>query len=67
MNCKMLRDKIADSGMSIVSIANKIDISRESLYNKMNGKTDFTAREITGLTTVLMLTRKERDEIFFDN
>lgn len=67
MNCSMLREKISDSGMTITSIADKIEITRESLYNKMNGKTDFTAREISSLTKLLRLSRTERDKIFFDN
>lgn len=62
---ELLRKKIEDSGMRITAIAEKSGILRATLYNKLSGKTDFTAREIVSLTNVLRLTKKERDDIFF--
>ena len=60
----MLREKISESGMTITAIANKTGILRETLYNRMAGKGDFTASEIVSLTMVLGLTKTERDKIF---
>lgn len=65
LNAEMLRGKIDDSGMTIVSISEKTGILRETLYNRMSGKSEFKASEILALTRVLRLTRKERDDIFF--
>lgn len=59
-----LKEKISDSGMSMVAIAEKSEILRETLYNRLNGKGDFTASEIIGLTRTLKLTKPERDKIF---
>lgn len=59
-----LKEKISDSGMSMVAIAEKSEILRETLYNRLNGKGDFTASEIVGLTRTLKLTKPERDKIF---
>lgn len=63
-NMELLREKIRDSGMTVTAISRKSGILRETLYNRMNGKGEFTASEIVALTDVLNLTRSERDEIF---
>lgn len=59
-----LRKKMKESGMTVTAIAKKAGILRETLYNRMNGKGDFTASEIVSLTEVLQLTRADRDKIF---
>ena len=51
--------------MTVVSIAEKTGVSRETLYNKLNRTVDFKASEILSISDVLRLTVKERDEIFF--
>lgn len=66
-NNKRLRQKIDKSGLTITHLANKMSISRESLYNKLNGDTEFKASEIVSLATILGLTPKQRDEIFLTN
>lgn len=48
----------------MVSISNKTGIKRGTLYNKVNGMSEFTASEIVSLTDVLHLSKDERDEIF---
>lgn len=60
----LLKEKITDSGMTVKAIANKTGILRETLYNKMAGKSEFTASEIVSLTEVLRLSKDERDNIF---
>ena len=59
-----LKGIIKDSGMTMVSIANKSNIRRETLYNRLAGKGEFTVSEVNGLTKTLKLTRDERDEVF---
>lgn len=61
----MLKKRIDDSGMTMVSIANKSGIIRETLYNRLNGKGEFTASEMMSLSRVLNLPNKDRDKIFF--
>lgn len=63
-NISDLKEKIKNSGMTMTSIARKSSISRETLYNRLNGIGEFTAPEIVGLTNALKLTRQERDNIF---
>lgn len=62
---KLLQQLIDDSGMKKTAIAQKSDIDRTTLYNRMNGKGEFTASEIVGLTKTLKLSRDLRDRIFF--
>lgn len=62
-NVELLKEKISNSGMTVTAIADKSGILRETLYNRMKSG-NFYASEITALTNVLHLTRKERDEIF---
>lgn len=66
VNIELLKQEINDSGMTMVSIASKSGILRETLYNRLAGKGEFTASEIAGLTDTLHLTRTMRDRIFFD-
>lgn len=61
-----LRKRINDSGMTIVYVAEKSGILRETLYNRMKTG-DFKLSEIRALSRVLSLTKDERDNIFFAN
>ncbi len=62
----LLKKKINESGMTMTAIAKKSNILRETLYNRLNGIGEFTAREIVALTATLNLTADERDEIFLN-
>lgn len=65
-NIELLKKKISDSGMTIVFICENARILRETFYNRLAGKGEFTASEIVNLTKVLRLSKKERDDIFFN-
>ena len=62
---KLLESIISNSGMTMVAIAEKSGILRETLYNKMRGSSEFKASEIAGLSRTLKLTSEQRDAIFF--
>lgn len=64
---KLLRDEINKSGISITFIARKIGITRECFYRKMNGENEFKASEIVALSSILHLSAKKREQIFFAN
>ena len=61
----LLNNKIKDSGMTVVSVARKTGVSRETLYNQLNGSVEFKASEILSISDALGLSVKERNEIFF--
>ena len=65
LNTKSLRTAIDESGMTITALAKRMGISRESLYNKIDRKTEFTASEIGIVSDALRLTSESRDAIFF--
>mgnify|MGYP002525220024 CR=1 FL=1 len=60
-----LKNHISDSGMTMVSIAKRSGIGRVTLYNRLNGKGEFTASEMMGLKKALSLTDAEWKKIFF--
>ena len=62
---ELLNKKIKKSGMTVVAIAEKSGILRETLYNKLNGSSDFKASEILKLSNTLGLSADERNDIFF--
>lgn len=64
-NIELLKKKIDDSDLSMVKIADRSGIVRETLYNRLNGVGQFTCSEVVGLTKALNLSRAEREDIFF--
>lgn len=62
---KSLKDVIIEKGFRISWIANQLNITRYTLYNKINGVTEFTASEIAKLTEILHLSNLEVKSIFF--
>lgn len=65
MNLEMLNAKIDEIGIPVTTIAEKLGISRQSLYLKMNGEREFKASEVLNLCGVLRLTDDEKSLIFF--
>ena len=65
-NVGLLKDKVVKSGLRSAFIAERLGISRATWYNKLNGKSPFTAEEIKRLCDTLHITSlREREEIFF--
>lgn len=64
-NTNELRKTISQAGVSIVFLAKKAGITRESFYQKMKNETEFKASEIVALADALHLTNEKRDSIFF--
>ena len=64
-NVGLLKEKIADSGITVTAVCHKSGILRETLYNRFNGKGEFSASEITKLCNVLRLSKEDREAIFF--
>ena len=65
MNSKLLKAKMELRDMTTVAISEYIGINRSSWYRKISGKTEFTRREISLISTVLSLDEGELIEIFF--
>lgn len=65
MNLNYLNEKINEIKIPITTIAEKMGISRQSLYLKMNGQREFKASEIEKICGILRLTDLEKSLIFF--
>ena len=64
VDIEALKKKIEESGLSMIIIAKRANISLETLLNRLNGIGEFTASEIVGLSSALGLTKVERNKIF---
>ena len=65
LDLEKLKAFIEQSGRSITFIADKLDMSRESLYKKLDGRIKFSAEETCTLATILRMTSDEIMDIFF--
>lgn len=59
VNRNKLRGKIAEKGIKVNDLIAKMGISRTAYYSKINGKTDFTEKELCILKSIF------GDVIFF--
>ena len=67
MNNDLLKEVIQDNGVKVSVLADKIGISRQSLYMKLNGERAFYQGEIMALKTNLHLSDDQFMEIFFND
>lgn len=65
-NSKLLKQKIRESGLKMIFIAQYVGISRCALYNKINNLRPFTQYEIAKMCLVLKIDElHEKEAIFF--
>lgn len=67
MNYEKLKSAVARSGLKRNYIAQKIGISDAVLSDKMNGRSQWKVSEAAAFCSALGLSRKQREEIFFDH
>lgn len=66
MNSANLKAEIARAGKTNRSLAARLGMSEQTLYNKIAGKTEFKSSEILILAQELSLSMQSVNEIFFD-
>lgn len=66
MNINMLKAQIALKGKKISDITKLLKISKSAIYRKLNGKSDFTRKEILLLINFLEISTDKAMEIFFN-
>lgn len=64
-NENKFRGKIAETRLTLASVASSIGINPATLNRKMSGESDFTRSEMQNLRAVLNLTPEEFEAIFF--
>lgn len=67
IDLERLKKEIELSGLKMHFIASQLNLSRESLYQKLEGKTEFKVSEVQKLTKVLNMSGELRNTIFFKN
>ncbi len=65
MNLNSLNAKIRELSIPVSKIAEKMGISRQSLYLKLAGERQFKKSEANSICNILRLTNKEKIDIFF--
>lgn len=65
MNGQILSEKIEECKLSKNSIAEELGLTRQGLYNKLNGVREFKGSEIKKLIQLLGLSEHEQQAIFF--
>ena len=59
------KDYMRDHGYTVKTLAEKIGISHEALYQKIANERSFKASEIMLISEILEMSTADRDEIFF--
>lgn len=65
VNLEDLREAIDNSGLRQQFIADRLGITRQTLINKLNGKSEFKASEMHEMRMLLRMPVKEFRRIFF--
>lgn len=66
MNVNLLKAQIALKGKKISDITDLLKISKSAIYRKLNGKSDFTRKEILMLINFLDISTEKAMQIFFN-
>lgn len=65
-NTKLLKDKIKESGLKLIFIAQALGITRQQLHRKINNQVAFNQYEIEALCNLLNIkSLREKEAIFF--
>jgi transcriptional regulator with XRE-family HTH domain len=65
MKLNLLKGEIVANGFTVQDVADKLGITRNTMYSRLNGKTFFNAKEIIQLCEILNISdASRRSEIF---
>lgn len=64
-NGRLLGEALLDSGITIAEMSQKIGITKEKFWEKINNEAEFQASEIVSMQMILKLSDEKRDTIFF--
>lgn len=67
MNSSLLKSQIILNNKKIPDVAKKLKISKSAFYRKLNGKSEFTRKEINEIIDFLQLDENMIIKIFFSN
>jgi len=67
INYAKLKGLMAERGLTVVSLAHTLGVSRQSASEKVNGKSKITLTEAQTIAKALHMDKEERDMIFFSD
>ena len=67
LDCILLTDIIDERGFTKNEIAEQLGLSRQGLYNKINGEKEFKASEIRKLSRLLNLSDSDKDQMLVND
>lgn len=67
LDCVLLTNIIGERGFTKNEIAEQLGLTRQGLYNKLNGEKEFKASEIRKLSRLLNLSDSDKNQIFFND
>ncbi|MBN1059305.1 helix-turn-helix domain-containing protein [Clostridium botulinum] len=67
MKANLLKAHMALKGKNIVDIVDLLEISKSTMYRKLNGDSEFDRREIVLLINFLGISKDEAMNIFLNN
>lgn len=65
MDTNMLKSVLVKNGDNVAALADKMGLSTAGLYRRIDGKTQFTYKEIRAIKEIYGLSPEEIDAIFF--
>lgn len=65
MDRNMLKSVLVKNGDNVAALADKMGLSVAGLYRRIDGKTQFTYKEIKAIKDIYGLSPEEIDAIFF--
>lgn len=65
VNTELLRHKIDESGLKIAFICDKLGITPQGFYKRLDSKSDWSFTQVMTLKSLLSLSEKDLDDIFF--
>ena len=65
MRANLLRSEIVANNMTITSLAESVDMKPKTMYNKMNGTSQFTVDEVIKICEALRITDAAKKCLIF--
>lgn len=65
INTSLLKSKLNESGLKTSYIAKSLNITKQSFYNKLNNRNDFTVEQAFKIQDLLGLDSSDLRNIFF--
>ena len=66
LNKTLFKIKMLENKVNVAELAKELDVDKQTIYNRLNGRTPFTLQEVRFLRNKFNLTDDEVVEIFLN-